>query len=163
MKEGTSALPGAIHFSWPHGRVWQVARQRYFDVAVIPLTGAARFGEGWYDEEAAGKSVWRWMGARGTVELPPIAGKARLRLRLFVPLHVMPSPPSITIRLNGTVIESLRPRTPFIDLVHDVDGSAHALTIETDRIVNPLREKLGDDPRDLGLRLDRLEWIVIER
>ncbi|MGZ5493412.1 MAG: ArnT family glycosyltransferase [Thermoanaerobaculia bacterium] len=163
MKEGTSALPGAINFSWPQGRASQVTRRRYFDVSVIPLHGAARFGDGWYDEEAAGKSVWRWMGARGTVELPPIAGKARLRLRLFVPLHVMPLPPSITVRLNGAVIESLRPRTPFIDIVHDGDGSAYALTIETDRVVNPQREKLGGDPRDLGLRLDRLEWIAVER
>ena len=163
MKEGTSGLPGAINFSWPQGRAAQVTRRRYFDVAVIPLNGVAQFGDGWYDEEAAGESPWRWMGARGTIELPPIAGKARLRLRLFVPLHVMPSPPSITVRLNGAVIESLRPRAPFIDIVHDSDGSAHVLTIETDRVVNPRREKLGEDPRDLGLRLDRLEWIAVER
>jgi hypothetical protein len=36
------------------------------------------------------------------------------------------------------------------------------LRIETDRIVNPLREHLGPDPRDLGLRLDQLEWIALE-
>ena len=32
--------------------------------------------------------------------------------------------------------------------------------IDTNRVVNPLKERISGDGRDLGLRLDRLEWIA---
>lgn len=164
LREGRSDRAGAINFSWPHDRAWNVARRRYFDVSLVPLTATARFVEGWYGEEVTGKSVWRWMGGRGSIELPPVEGKARLRLRIFVPLHVMRGAPSILIRMNGAVIRAVHPGTPFVDIVHDFDagGGARTLEIETDRVVNPLREHLGGDSRDLGVRLDQLEWIARE-
>ena len=165
LREGTSNRAGAANFAWPRGRAWDVARRRYFEVSLLPESGEARFGDGWYDAENTRSGVWRWMRGHATIELPPIDGKARLRLRMFVPLNVMKSPPSIVVRAGATVIAALKATTEFVDVVHDFDAAAGARTveIETDRVVNPLREHLSGDSRDLGLRLDRLDWTVIER
>ena len=163
LKEGRSRARGAVNMSWPRDRTSDVARPRYLDVSITPLTGVASFGEGWYDEEREGSAVWRWMGARGSVQLPPIPGKARLKLRLFVPLHVMRTTPQITIAMNGRLLKRIAAKTPFLDFEEDVDGAFTSLSIETDTIVNPSRQHLGDDSRDLGLRLDQLEWIGLSR
>lgn len=39
LREGAAASPGATHFRWPRERLWNIARRRYFDVAVVPLDG----------------------------------------------------------------------------------------------------------------------------
>jgi hypothetical protein len=163
INEGNNSQRGAMMFSWPRDRAWSIARRRYFEVSVLPLTARPRFAGGWYDEESSGKSVWRWMGARGTIELPSLKPFARLRMRIFVPLHVMKAAPAITIRMNGATVAQFHVKQPFTDLVHDFGPQSHTLEIETDRVVNPLRQHLGQDPRDLGLRLDQLEWIALQR
>jgi hypothetical protein len=164
MREGTIRAKGAINFSWPRERAWNVARRRYFEAGVLPLTGETRFGNGWYGPEATPKSAWQWMAARGTIELPPIARKARLRLRIFVPLHVMRTTPSIIIRMDGSVIATIAVRQPFIDFVQEFPPApgARVLELSTNVIVNPLREHLGGDARDLGLRLDDLQWSAVD-
>ncbi|GAC1432976.1 MAG: hypothetical protein NVSMB68_05420 [Thermoanaerobaculia bacterium] len=161
LTEGSSAHAGALNFAWPRERDWNVARRRYFETSVTPLRGAARFGDGWYDQENGVNAAWRWMSRHGSIELPPIEGRSRLRLRLFVPLHVIKPAPSITVRVNGAVTAAIRPSTPFVDLVQDFGAHSGVRTIEidTDRVINPLRQHVGRDARDLGLRLDRLEWI----
>lgn len=163
LKEGASDQQGALVFSRPRGHLWNIARRRYFEASVLPLRAALRFTKGWYDEESSGTSVWRWMAARATVDLPPVKPWARLRMRLFVPLHVMPATPTITIRMNGRMIAQFHPQQPFTEFAHDFGPDSHTLDIETDRVVNPLRRHLGSDPRALGLRLDQLEWIALER
>jgi Dolichyl-phosphate-mannose-protein mannosyltransferase len=165
MREGTSSRAGSVNFAWPRGRAWDVARRRYFEVSLLPLRAEARFGDGWYDAENTRNGVWRWMSGHATIELPPIEGKARLRMRMFVPLNVMKSPPSILVRVNGTIIAAVKPRTAFIDVVQDfaTGAGSQVVDIETDRVVNPLRSHLTGDPRDLGARLDVLEWIALER
>jgi hypothetical protein len=165
LREGASNRPGATNFAWPRGRTWDVARRRYFEVSLLPLRGEAHFGDGWYDPENTRSGLWRWMAGHATIELPPIDGKARLSMRIFVPLNVMSSPPAIVVRVNGAVIAAVRARTAFVDIVQDFASGAGARTvdIETDHVVNPLRQHLSGDPRDLGARLDRLEWIALER
>jgi hypothetical protein len=37
LREGVSGAPGAQTFSWPRDRLWNIARRRYFSVAVVPL------------------------------------------------------------------------------------------------------------------------------
>jgi len=141
LREGTSSRAGSVNFAWPRVRTWDVARRRYFEVSLLPLRGEARFGDGWYDAENTRSGVWRWMSGHATIELPPIDGKARLRLRMFVPLNVMTSPPSILVRVNGTIIAAVKPRTAFIDVVQDfaTGAGSHVVEIETDRVINPLR------------------------
>jgi Dolichyl-phosphate-mannose-protein mannosyltransferase len=165
LREGSSSRAGSVNFAWPRGRLWDVARRRYFEVSLVPLRGEARFGDGWYDAENTRSGVWRWMSGHATIELPPIDGKARLRLRMFVPVNVMKSPPAIVVRVNGTIIAAVKAHTAFVDIVQDfaTGAGSHVVEIETDHIINPLRAHLSGDPRDLGLRLDLLEWIAVER
>jgi hypothetical protein len=37
FREGVSGAPGAQTFSWPRDPLWNIARRRYFSVAVVPL------------------------------------------------------------------------------------------------------------------------------
>ncbi len=39
--EGTSSSPRAVIFSRAHGRIWNIARQRYFEISVLPVGGQA--------------------------------------------------------------------------------------------------------------------------
>ena len=163
MREGAIDRPGARNFTWPHGRAWNVARRRYFEIGVAPINGGARFVDGWYGEEVTPQGAWRWMGAHGRIELPEIRGAARLRMRFFVPLHVIHAVPVVAIRRNGTLVKTIEVRDPFVDVVLDFASAAgpQTIDIDTSRVVNPLREHLGGDARDLGLRLDQLEWIPL--
>ncbi len=88
-----------------------------------------------------------------------------MRLLLFVPEDVLPGKPTVKLRLNGELLEEIVPTASAIERVYTVEPFADAvnqLVIETDRVVNPRAAGLADDPRDLGLRLDRLEWILID-
>ncbi|HEV7923519.1 MAG TPA: hypothetical protein VGR02_22265 [Thermoanaerobaculia bacterium] len=125
---------GAFHRE--HGALWELARQRYFDVSLRPVPPVA-FGEGWYDEE---QGAWRWMGRRSVMTLP--AGK--LTLQLYVPLDALQEPPLITI---GS--DTFRATAANIERTYEVSG---VLVIETTEVA-----RTPGDPRDLGVRLNGLQ------
>ena len=147
--------PGARNFTRERGHLWWLTRQRYFVVSITPVTQRAAMRSGWYDEEGSGNARWRWMGARGVIELPP-ARRAHLLLSFYVPLDVLRAQPNVEVCLNGATIARAHAATPNLDIERDVDARADAaneLVIETDRAVKP-----PNDPRVLGLRLNALEW-----
>lgn len=37
LREGVSGVPDAQTFAWPRDPLWNIARRRYFAVAVVPL------------------------------------------------------------------------------------------------------------------------------
>jgi len=151
-----SAAPGARNFVRARGRLWDIVRRRYFEVSVRPVTRAVVFGDGWYAEERAGDEVWRWMGARSWMTLPPPGRRAHLALSFYVPLDALPSAPDVTISLDGERIDEFRATSSTVrrDLTVAVHGEgSHELAIETDRVATPLH-----DPRALGLRLNSIEW-----
>ena len=37
LREGRTAARGAVTFTWPRGHLWNIARRRYFEVAVVPV------------------------------------------------------------------------------------------------------------------------------
>lgn len=159
LKEGTSAIPGAKTFSWPRGNLWNLARRRYFDVSVVPLTGI-RFGDGWYALEKGNGNAWRWMGRRGVIELPPTNSPAKLRFRLFIP-----NAATISVRFNGRPLDTIRADSIVVEREYALTPRAdvaNQVTIETDAVVNPRAAGLGSDSRDLGARLDQLQWILID-
>lgn len=158
--EGTAAAP-AVSFVRPHGRLWDIVRRRYFAVSVRPVP-SIRFGDGWYGQERLGSQIWRWMGARSVAILPPLRGDARLRLAFHVPLEGE-TPPTVTIRINGAIVDRFRAAANEVQrsvIVHDTAGEPVVLQIETDRVMMPSAEHLGSDARSLGLRLDSIEWTL---
>ena len=40
LREGRSAAPGTVAFVWPRDRLWNIARRRYFEVAVVPVAAS---------------------------------------------------------------------------------------------------------------------------
>jgi hypothetical protein len=162
VKEGASFAANAHVFARAHGRLFDIARQRYFEVTVIPMKDVVDFVEGWYPEEFSGSRGWRWMGHRSRTLLVRLNGHARLVLRLYVPLDALPSQPVLTVRLNGSVVDRFVAATSNIEKSWDVEARGDAsneLTLETDRIVNPAAKGLRPDARDLGIRLEALEWL----
>jgi len=161
LREDARWSARAVLFTRAHGRLWQLARQRYFDVSVRPVTEIITFGDGWYDEESGGQP-WRWMGAKSTATLPPIAGDARLSLSLYVPLDALDAPPDVTVRLNGALVDQFHAGAKDIErqiTVHPRASDPNELTIETTRVVVPAAKGISGDTRTLGLRLNAIEWV----
>ena len=161
LREEARWSPHAANFSRPHGRLWQLVRQRYFDASIRPVDEIVTFGNGWYEEESGGQP-WRWMAARSEAILPPMAADARLSLSLYVPLDALGVAPNVTVRVNGVGVDHFRAASKDIErdiVVHALGDRPNELTIETDRTVVPAAKHLGSDTRNLGLRLNSIGWM----
>jgi hypothetical protein len=159
LREGGSNAPGAVTFSRPRARLWNLVRRRYFEVSVTPAV--IRYGNGWYSEEGEGGTLWRWMSNRSVTILPPLR-RARLVLGFYVPLDVLGAAPTVTVRINGNVVDQFVASQQLVNREIDVDAhddATNELVIETSRTVNPAAKHLGGDARDLGLRVNALGWM----
>lgn len=165
LREGGSGAKGAQVFSYPRGRLFQIVRQRYFEVAIAPVFGQLEYGPGWYGEESGGTSAWRWMSGRASVRLQPLPRKGRLTLAGYVPLDAI-APPTITITFNGQLLERFVPTEANFNRTYEVDARAGAwndLQFETTEVINQARRGVPNgDPRDLGIRVDFLDWTLAE-
>ena len=159
--EGASSSPQAIIFSRAHGRIWNIARQRYFEISILPLAESVRFEEGWYGQESSGGASWRWMGRRSRMLVAPIRGRVRLRLWLREPDALIPFDPNVQIIVNGATVADLRSTNGRIAGSWTLTARStgpNEVIIQTDQVINPRRQHLGDDGRDLGLKLEELSW-----
>lgn len=163
LTEGESAARGAQVFSYPRRRLRDIVRRRYFDVSVMPFCSPVNFGEGWLGEEGEAGKKFRWMGARRATALLPAAidDQALLALRFHVPLDAMSSPPMVTITLDGAPVDRFVATRASVERSYVVAAPGdrwHELALQTDRVINLKKQGLGDDSRDLGLRLDAIAW-----
>jgi hypothetical protein len=139
-----------------------LARRRYFEASIRPITEMVSFGTGWYEEEGTGNIAWRWMTGQSRATLPPVAGNARLTLSFYVPLDLLEARPNVTIRLNGAVVDRFQVRSNTVEremIVASRGDASNELVIETDRVAVPSERYLGGDRRQLGLRLNALGWM----
>ncbi|HEY3055677.1 MAG TPA: hypothetical protein VGK31_07070 [Thermoanaerobaculia bacterium] len=161
VTEGSTAVAGAHNFVRDRGRLFDIARRRYFEVSVSPASGLLRFGSGWYGEESVGTSAWRWMSGRSETLLPPIDGPARLSIGFDLPTELVPRHPTITVQLNGQMIDRFVCTTPSVRKSWIVPARGEAwnrLIITLDKVINPEKEGLAPDARDLGLNLTSYSW-----
>lgn len=163
LGETTSRVPHAQNFAWPRTRLWNVARHRYFESSVAPIAAQVSFLDGWYGEESDGRSSWRWMGARSETLLPALSVKGRLTIRLFVPIHAIGLVPRISVLWNGRIVDQFAATEPYVERTYDMPPrpDVNHLMIETSGVANQARQGTGADDRDLGMRIDRLEWVAI--
>jgi hypothetical protein len=160
VREWASPSPDAINFTRARHELFDLVRERYFEVSVQPLSDQARYVEGWYDAESSGPSVWRWMAQRSVTELPPISGRGELWMRIFLPLDAARHP-TVTVTFNGATIDRFVCTTAVVERTYHLDsrlGTPNELRLDVDQIVNPAREHLIDDGRDLGLQLRGIAW-----
>lgn len=161
IAEGSSGAIGGHNFVRDRGHLFNIARQRYFEVSIVPMTDVLRFGEGWYGGESVGLASWRWMSGRSETLLPPLAGTARLTLGFDIPMELAPRNPVIEIRVNGALVDRFVCATPSMTKSWVVPARADAwnqLVISMDKVLNPAKEGITPDARDLGLDLTSYSW-----
>jgi hypothetical protein len=159
--EGGMLGQGNHMFLRPHGRIWDVARQRYFAVAVVPISNLWQFREGWHDEEHFEKESWRWMSTRGEIVIPPGPGRARVRVMLAAQDRLQPL---VEVELNGEVIDrfTLPPRATRKEWVVTSRADApNRLIFRSSETMNPKADGVSDDARDLSLRLMSYSWLPL--
>jgi len=150
--------PHARFFSFPRGRLAEIARASYFETSVIPMDAMIRFGDGWYQDEydAPREHAWRWMRQSSVMLLPPLPTTGVLRLAFHVPLNALPRPPNLTIIWNGTVIDRL--------LCTNFENERRYVLASRNGAPNECRIQLDEtadaksDPRHFGLQLVGLSW-----
>lgn len=143
-------------FTRRRGHLWNIARRHYFEISLARLGALPKFVSGFYGPEREGVDELRWMGRRGTIELPPSPGRNALRLLMYVPGEVLSQHPTVTVVLNGRVIDTIAATGEELTREYKVQGTATAnvLELSTDRAVPPD----VTDGRERGLRLRFLSW-----
>ena len=151
----------AVNFRRSHTRLWALFNRRYFEASVLPMSGWIKFGAGWYGEEQGDEGKeWRWMGSESHTLLGPLAHRARLEFSATFPLQGEP-PPTVTVMLDGRVIDRFVPRVANVERLYLVDsrnGAPDELVFSVDHVMNLSRSHTGSDPRDLGMQLNRILW-----
>ena len=149
----------AVNFSRPRKKLFALFTRRYFESSVRPIAGTIRYVDGWYDEEGSGADTWRWMGRRARLVLQPIAGGGELRFSANVPLDAE-APPTLRVSIDGRVVDDFVVSTRAFTRRYDVPPSdaAHEVVFDLSNAVNPARQHLGGDTRDLGMQLRTISW-----
>jgi hypothetical protein len=156
LAEITETGEAGMVFRRERGNLWNIARHHYFEIKLQRLTAKPRFVSGWYEPEKDDIWEWRWMAGQSTTILPPSNGRTMLRMRLTPPDEVIQQGGTVTIKLNGTVIETFQPRG---EMARDYrvsaapGGQPNVLELSVDKTVT--RE--GEN-RAVGLKLQDLGW-----
>lgn len=161
ITEGSSGVVGGHDFVRERGHLFNIARQRYFEVSIVPMASVFRFVKGWYGGESVGEAAWRWSSGRSETLLAPVAGTARLTLGFDIPMELAPRKPMIEVRVNGQLVDRFVCATPSMTrswLVPARGDAWNDLVISMDKVLNPAREGLTPDRRDLGLDLTSYFW-----
>ena len=161
VSEGSSGVVGGHNFVRERGHLFNIARQRYFEVSIVPMPSVFRFGKGWYGGESVGETAWRWSSGRSETLLAPVAGTARLTLGFDIPIELAPRKPVIEIRVNGQLVDRFVCSTPSMTkswLVPARGDVWNVLVISMDKVLNPAKEGITADTRDLGLDLTSYFW-----
>jgi hypothetical protein len=152
--DATNPVGGWI-FRRPHERLWNIARRHYFDAALAPMARLPQFVSGWYAPERSDVDEWRWMSAHSVTQLPPASGPTVLRIRFSVAIEIVPQHPTVTVMLNGVIIDRVRIDEEHNERQYDVTpapiGAPNVLELSIDRTLNPAKQHLGTDARDLGV------------
>jgi len=157
LAEVTTTPEEGTMFRRERGHLWNIARRHYFEIKLAPLTARPRFISGWYAPESMETNQWRWMRGHSVTLLPPVRGEAILRMHVGVPGELIARNPTITVKLNGRVVERVPVTGDSVERDFHVDpaprGLPNVLELSIDQTVLPQHES-----RELGLRLRYLAW-----
>lgn len=164
LTEIDHTVPSGWVFRRERDELWNIARRHYFEVALEPILQLPRYVEGWYPPERHGEEEWRWMGMRSVTNLPPVHGTAKLRVQFDVPDELMASPPTITLTVNGAVIDRFKPSEAHLVREYEVvpGPAVNTLEMTTDRMADEHSDHAGGDARKLGLLVRDLSWGTLD-
>jgi hypothetical protein len=155
LAEITETKPDGFFFQRRRTNLWNIARHHYFEIKLEPLRDTAQFQSGWYAPEGTGTEEWRWMSGHSVTQLPPANGRTLLRADFTVPAEVAALNPTITVTLNGQIVERFQSTSGYLERDYRVTpaqaGQPNVLELSIERTITA-------DGRELGLRLRFLGW-----
>jgi hypothetical protein len=92
-------------FHRERGHLWNIARRHYFDAGVFPVRALPQFIAGWYPPVRETPFEMRGMTGHSVTRLPGSRDETTLRIQLRVPDALVAAHATITIVLNGRVID----------------------------------------------------------
>jgi len=159
--DSTNPTGGWI-FRRPRGRLWNIVRRHYFDVALAPMTRLPQFVSGWYAPERSDVDEWRWMSAHSVTRLPPTVGPTLLRIRFSIAVEIVPEHPTVAVLLNGAIVDRITIDEEHNERTYEVTpaagGAPNVLELSIDKTLNPAKQHLGTDARDLGILVRALSF-----
>jgi hypothetical protein len=120
------------------------------------------FDDGWAPletERGVRSEAWRWMGRTSLLRMKNHDRPMRLAVTGWVPLGILGSPPTMTLRWNGIRMDSFIPpagrftRELTISADMQARGAYSDLWIETSSTASE-----RNDPRELGFAIAALDW-----
>jgi hypothetical protein len=140
-------------FHRERGHLWNIARRHYFDAGVIPVRMPPQFIAGWYPATREAPFEMRAMAGRSLTRLPPSAGESTLRLQFRVPDALVVARATITIALNGHIVDRFA-------ATYEDDREYH-VTPAPNAIANMLELSIDQtvhQPRELGITIRCLSF-----
>jgi hypothetical protein len=157
LAEITTTRDEGLVFRRERGALWNISRRHYFDIKLAPVRQRPRFLAGWSPAESLDSHQWRWMGGRSTTLLPPVRGEAILRVHFGVPGELIARKPTITVKVNGRVLETIPVTSDSIERDFRLQAAPNdlpnVLELSIDRTLPAV-----PGGHEQGLRLRYLAW-----
>jgi len=138
----------------------------YIDVGL--LDSNSLLGGFYHKEKGPDMTDFRWTGQAAQITLPPLeaARGAVVTLRMASPRPEGASPSSVSLYLNGILLDEFQPGQEFetyhtrvpASFLDDLYGHILVLRLESNTW-NPKAMGVNEDSRDLGVMLD---WVKVE-
>jgi hypothetical protein len=141
-------------FHRERAHLWNIARRHYFDAGLIPVRTPPQFIAGWYPPSREAPFEMRAMTGHSVTRLPPSTGETTLRIQFRVPDALVVGHATVTVALNGRVID----RFPA---VYDVDDREYHVTPAPNAALNTLDlaiDQTVHQPRELGMTIRCLSF-----
>ena len=133
--------------------LWNTARRHYFDAGLIPVRTPPQWISGWYPPLRDVTSEQRSMSGRSITALPPSTGESILRIQYRVPNALAGAHATITIALNGRVIDRIAAAAEDDREYHVTpapNAAPNLLELSIDRTIH--------DPKELGMTIRCLSF-----
>lgn len=158
--DGTSAWPGAVHFSWPDSDPYgKLTRGVLRVVSLSPVPASLRQFRGLADvhvpEPTLRASRYRWLGPRAVLELAP-DGADTAALVLALPANAPWAVNRLTVAVDGAAVspvEVARGAAPTEVVVVLPAANQVAITVDAERSFVAADAGLGADRRELAVQL----------
>jgi len=153
LAEITETGEGGFVFRRERDNLWNIARHHYFEIKLQPVEQRAEFVSGWYEPESHDIWQWRWMAAQSVIHLPPREGRTLLRMSLTPENGVSDQHATVTIKLNGQVIDTFQPNGEMLRdyRVTAIPDRPNVLELSSDKTVTK-------EGRVVSLKLQDLGW-----
>jgi hypothetical protein len=142
-----------IVFHRQRDHLWNIARRHYFDAGVIPVRTPPQFIAGWCAPVREAPFEMRSMTGRSVTQLPPSSGDSILRIQFRVPDALVAEHATITIALNGRVVDRFAAAYEDDRDYHVTpapNAAPNVLELSIDRTIH--------QPRELGMTIRCLSF-----